>query len=328
MRVAVYSVHDFEKEHLERANKGVHELVWIHESLNAETALLSKGCNAVIISPADEADASILNILSNQRIHFITTRSAGFDHIDKIHARQLALRVGYAPEFSPNAIAEHAVMLMLALNRRLVEASQRITRHDFHIDGLTGFDMRGKTVGLVGIGLVGSVVARILNAFGCRVLAYDINPRTHKGYEVHYISLEELCAHSDIISLHVPLNETSRHMIHKDLINLMKPGIMLINTCRGAVINSQDVLEAVQSGQIGLLGMDVYEKERGVFFNDFSDKPVNDATLQAFIDHPNVLLTAHQAFLTEDALRNIADITFYNLNAWANGFRSKNELVD
>jgi D-lactate dehydrogenase len=328
MRIAVYSVHDFEKEYLELANKGVHELVWIPESLSPETARLSDGCNAAIVSAADQLDAETLKILSKQRVHFITTRSAGFDHIDLVFAKQLALKIGYVPDYSPGAIAEHAIMLMLALNRRLVDANERVTRHDFHLGGLTGFDMRGKTAGIIGVGRVGSAVARILSAFGCRILAYDPAPRTHKGYEVTYISLQELCAHSDIISLHLPLTDASRYMINKDLISIMKPGVMLINTSRGAVINSQDVLEAVQNGHIGHLGLDVYEKEKGIFLNDLSDKPVNDSVLQAFIDHPNVLITAHQAFLTADALRNIAETTFYNLNAWANGFRSKNELVE
>lgn len=328
MRIAIFSTHDFEKANLERANKNVHQLMWITEPLSAETAPLAKGCDAAIVFANDDVGAASLDALRRHNIRYITTRTAGYDHIDLAHAKRLGMKVGYVPEYSPNAIAEHAIGLMLVLNRRLIEADNRVSRYDFRIDGLTGFDMKGKTVGIIGMGNIGSIVARILSAFGCRILAYDLAMRSHRNYEVHYVSLEELCAHSDIISLHVPLTNDTRYMIDKNLIKMMKPGAMLINTSRGDVINTEDVLEAVRSGKIGLLGVDVYEREKGIFFHDLSGKPFEDQTLKNLIEHPNVLITAHQAFLTENALRNIAETTFYNLNCWANGFRSKNELVD
>lgn len=329
MRIAVFSSHDFEKEELKRANKGIHQLHWLEGQLNPGSAELAKGCEAVIVFANDDVSAATLEELAKHRVKYITTRSTGYNHIDLQKAKSLGIKVAYVPEYSPYAIAEHAVGLMLALNRHLIESNKRVSHYDFHIEGLTGFDMRGRTVGIIGTGNIGTTVAGILHGFGCKLLGHDVQQfgSLTAKYGLHYVSLEELCKESDIITLHVPLNKNTQYLINAKNIALMKDGVMLINTSRGRVINTKEALHALKINKIGYLGLDVYENENPYYFKDMSSQPMEDKTLKALIAHPNALVTAHHAFLTRQALKNIADATFYNINCWDKHFRSKNELV-
>jgi D-lactate dehydrogenase len=238
------------------------------------------------------------------------------------------MRVGRVPEYSPAAIAEHTVALMLALNRKLVRASNRVRDLNFSLDGLTGFDMAGKTVGVIGTGKIGSVVVRILNGFDCKILAFDPhqNEELKVRYNVNYTDCMRLCEQSDIVTLHLPLTKQSRYIINKACIDSMKPGAMLINTSRGGLVNTKEVIDALKTGKIGYFGMDVYEEEEGLFFEDHSDDILQDDVIARLMTFQNVIITSHQAFLTREALVKIAETTRYNLECWEKGVASENEL--
>lgn len=328
MKVAVYSIKNYERSYLKKANSDTHELIFLEEALSVNTAALSDGCSAVAIFTNDDANAEVLLQLSKYHIKHMVTRSAGHDNIDMKAAKDLMIHVANVPEYSPHAIAEYAVAMILALNRKLIKASRQAKAYNFLLDELIGFDLYGKTVGIVGLGKIGSIVAKILHGFGCKLLGYDVkhNNELASAYGLQYVSLEELCKNADIITLHAPMTESTHHMIRKETIALMKPGVMIINTGRGGLIKTEDIIEALNEVKIGYLGLDVYEKEKGLFFSDHSQNIPDDnmyASLQAF---DNVLITGHQAFLTETALTNIADTTIYNLNCFEKGEYSKNEL--
>jgi D-lactate dehydrogenase len=248
--------------------------------------------------------------------------------VDLATAHALKIRVARVPEYSPFAIAEHTIALMLALNRKIIKAHNRIRELNFSLDGLTGFDMHGKTAGVIGTGKIGKIVASILRGFQCEVLAYDIQP-DHKWAEkpgVKYVSLEELCECSHIITLHAPLTEQTKYLLNARTIMLMKPQVMIINTSRGALINTRDVISALKSGKIGFLGIDVYEEEKGLFFEDHSEDILQDDVIARLMSFPNVLITSHQAFLTDTALLNIAETTMDNLSRMISGLDTSNEL--
>jgi len=327
MKVAIFSAHGFEKEYLEKANAGRRELVYLDTRLNAQTALLAKGCEAVCLFVNDDASAKVLHLLAQNGVKYLALRSAGFNHVDLDAAKKLNLRTARVSEYSPYAIAEHAVALMLALNRKLIRANRRVTDLNFSLDGLVGFDMNGKTVGIVGTGKIGSVLAKILHGFGCRLLGYDPmqNPDV-TPYGLTYTDLDTLFRESDIISLHLPLNPKTRYIINADSISGMKRGVMIINTSRGGLVHTKNVVKALKSGQIGSLGLDVYEEEQALFFEDHSEDILQDDTIARLITFPNVLITSHQAFLTDTALRNIAETTFYNLDCFEGGIGCVNEV--
>lgn len=328
MNICNFSISDFEKEYLKKANAGRHELRWVTTRLDAQTALLAKGCKAVCLFVNDDAGAEVLQILAQNGTQYLALRSAGYNHVDLEAAKKLKMRIANVPEYSPYAVAEHAVALMLALNRKLIRANRRVADLNFLLDGLVGFDMNGKTVGLVGTGKIGSVMAKILHGFGCRLLGCDVaeDPALTTSFGLTYTSLDTLLHQSDIISLHVPLIPQTRYMVNADSIAKMKRGVMLINTSRGGLINTKEVVHALKSGQIGFLGLDVYEEEKALFFEDHSDDILQDDTIARLLTFPNVLITAHQAFLTDTALQNIAEATFENLKCFEENRACGNEL--
>lgn len=329
MRVLVYSTRDFEKAYLENANHGKHSITFTKETLSSATAVNAIGYDAVSIFSADEACFITIEKLRGFGVKYICLRSVGHDNVNLNAAEREGIKVANVPAYSPNAIAEHAVTLLLALNRKLIEANNNIKHFNFDLNYLTGFDLNGKTVGIVGTGKIGSVMAKIMHGFGCNLLGNDIeeNNQLKERYNLNYVSLESLCEQSDIISLHVPLNSETHHLIHEDLLDVMKESAYLINTARGAVVNSEDLVKALVNKKIAAYGMDVYEHEKGIFFKDLSHDIPDDDTLIKFIAMPNVLVTGHQAFLTHEALTNIAETTIYNLDCWENDKTNENELT-
>ena len=329
MKTAVFSFHKFEKHFIEEANQDRHELLFFDTRLTQHTAPFSKGCKAVSLFVSDDASAAVLDILFAIGIKYIVLRSAGFNNVDLKKANELGIKVARVPAYSPYAVAEHAVALMLALNRKLIQAHSRIAEMNFSLDGLTGFDMNGKTVGIIGTGKIGSVIAKILHGFGCNLLAYDVYPNETlvQQYRLRYTDLQTLCSDADIITLHCPLIEESKYIINSNSILWMKHGVMLINTSRGKLINTKDVIVALKTGQIGSLGMDVYEEEEGLFFEDHSEDILQDDLIARLMSFRNVLITSHQAFLTDTALKNIAETTIYNLNCFDEGIECDNEII-
>jgi D-lactate dehydrogenase len=328
MNILVYSCKDFERPYLESANSTGYKLEYTSEALCFETAYLSKGFQAVCVFAGDDVSAPVIRELYDQGVRYIAVRATGYDNVDIKTANGLGIAVANVPAYSPNAIAEHAIALMLALNRKISMADHNVHRHDFTVDQLVGFDLNGKTVGIIGTGRIGSVMAKILHGFGCRLLGYDTlkNADLEFRYNLEYVNLPELCREADIITIHTGLTTATKYMINKEMISLMKKKVMLINTGRGACVSTIDVLEALESGCIGYYGADVYEKERGVFFYDWRDKTLHDDHLLRLLSLENVLLTPHQAFATTEALTNIADTTFYNIGCWEKGLHPDNEL--
>jgi D-lactate dehydrogenase len=329
MKILFYSVKDFEIPYLNNANKGAHKIVFESSALSPSTVAKAEGFDAVCIFINDDASATVIEALQKLDVKYIAVRAAGHDNVDLEITTELGIKVANTPSYSPYAIAEHAVALMLSLNRRITTANKQVLHHDFTTTHLIGFDLHGKTVGIIGIGKIGSILIKIMNGFGCKVLGYDVQEKASltggNGFE--YVDLNTLCRQSDVISMHTSLNEGSKYIIGKKQIDLMKPGVMLINTSRGACVNTADVIAGLESGQIGYYGADVYEKEREIFFNDLTNKDFEDAQLKKLLQMPNVLITPHQAFATKEALTNIATATFDNINCWENKIPSKNELL-
>ena len=328
LKTAVYSSHRFEKSYLLNANNGKHELIILEPSLNLQTASLAEGCKAAALFVSDDASAPVLEKLNQLGVKFLVLRSAGFNNVNIKRAKELGINVARVPNYSPYAVAEHTIALMLALNRKIIRAHIRIMEQNFSLDGLVGFDMHGKTVGIIGTGKIGSVIAKILYGFGCKLLAFDKleNEELKEKYNVEYTDCMSLCKRSDIISLHAPLTEETKYIINENCIAGMKQGVMLINTSRGALVNTKDVIDALKIGHIGYFGMDVYEEEAGLFFEDHSEDILQDDTIARLMSFKNVIITSHQAFLTDTALKNIAEITIYNLDCFENGTPNKNKL--
>ena len=328
MKTVFFSAHKFENEFLVKANAQKHELKFLELSLNAETAYLATGAEAISIFVNDDASATVLEALAAIGVKYLALRSAGYNHVNLEKAKELQLRIARVPAYSPHAVAEHTVALMLALNRKLVRANSRVHELNFSLEGLTGFDMNEKTVGIIGTGKIGGVVARILNGFGCKILAADqYEDDELKGrLGVIYTDWETILKESDIITLHVPLSPVTKYIINEKSINKMKRGVMLINTSRGALVNTKDVIAGLKTGKIGYLGLDVYEEEAGLFFEDHSEDILQDDVISRLLTFKNVLITSHQAFLTDTALRNIADTTILNLDCFAKATTCPNEL--
>jgi D-lactate dehydrogenase len=328
MKAAIYSFHKFEKEYLTNSNLSKHELRLLDTRLTVQTALLAGGCKTASIFVNDDASAPVLTELKKYGVEFLALRSAGYNHVDLVEAKILGLRVARVPDYSPYAVAEHAIALMLALNRKLIRAHNRVRELNFTLDGLVGFDMHGKTIWLIGTGKIGSVVAKIMNGFGCNIIANDLieSKELKEKYGVTYTDCESLCGKADIISLHLPLTSLTKQIIRKDCVDKMKQGVMLINTSRGGLINTKDVIEGLKSGRIGYLGMDVYEEEGGLFFEDHSEDILQDDVISRLMTFNNVLITSHQAFLTNTALENIAKTTIYNIDCFEKNIVSGNEL--
>lgn len=328
MKTIIYSAHKFEKEFLVSSNAGKHELEFFEIPLKMETTHLAVAARAVSIFVNDDASEKVIEKLYAGGVKFIALRSAGYNHVALDKAKQLGIKVASVPAYSPYAVAEHAVALMMALNRKLIRANSRVHELNFSLDGLTGFDMNGKTVGIIGTGQIGGVIAKILNGFGCKILAVDQieNGELKEKYGLVYTDYETLYKEADIISLHVPLTPATRYVINQDTINKMKRGVMLINTSRGALVNTKAVIAGLKTGQIGYLGLDVYEEEGGLFFEDHSEDILQDDVISRLLSFNNVLITSHQAFLTNTALQNIADTTIYNLDCFEKQIEFKNQI--
>ena len=328
MKTAFFSSHQFELNSIQDANNNKHELVFIEQSLSEKTIELAKNCKAICIFVNDTVDAVILKKLQEYNIKFIALRSAGFNHVDTIKAKKLDFKMARVPEYSPHSVAEHAVMLMLALNRKIIHANHRINELNFSLNGLVGFDMNSKTVGVIGTGKIGEHIVQILHGFGCKILAFDNveNENLKNRYSVSYVDLKTLLSKADIISLHIPLSKKSNHIINKNAIKLMKKGVMLINTSRGALVDTDAIIEGIKSEKIGFFGMDVYENESGLFFEDHSQTILQDDVFARLMSFQNVLITSHQAFLTETSLKNIAETTIQNLDCFEQNKLSGNEI--
>ena len=329
MICTVFSAHRFERASLEAANAGRHELRFVHAELMPDTVALAAGAPCIALFSSDDASAPVLERLAEGGVRYIALRSAGYNHVDLEAATRLGIHVANVPEYSPYSVAEHTVLLMLALNRKLVRAHSRVRELNFTLDGLVGFDMHGKTVGIVGIGRIGSAVVRIMHGFGCRLLGFDLVQSddlvTATGIE--YVDLDKLCKESDVIAILMPLSAETKHLINDRMIALMKAGVMIVNTSRGGLIDTSAVIRGLKSGHIGFLGIDVYEREQGLFFHDRSDAILQDDVLARLMTFPNVLITAHQGFLTEEALSNIASTTIDNITKWEDGMRPEHELT-
>jgi D-lactate dehydrogenase len=318
MKVVAYSVQIFEKSLLADANRKKHDITLISNPLGAETVEYAAGKDAVIVSANDDLSASIINKLAGMGIRYITTRSVGTDHIDIGLAAERGIKVANVPDYSPQAIAEHAVTLALALNRHLINANRQSHLFDFRLDGLTGFNIFGKTIGLVGLGNIGQAAAAIFNGFGCHVVGYDII--VHDDLEkIQQVPFDELLRRSDVISFHLPLTAGTRYMINSKTIGLMKNGVMLINTAMGELFDTKEVLAGLENGKIGYLGLDVYEHEKNLFYADHEHDQHKDPLLEKLLSYENVLITPHQAFLTTEALNQIAIKTIENLDLWQQG---------
>lgn len=329
MRVAVFSTKRFDREFLSRANEGHgHELVFLEAGLTEETAGLAEGFPAVCPFVNDVMSAAVLERLAAGGTRLLALRSAGFNHVDLAAAERHGMTVARVPAYSPHAVAEHAVALLLTLNRKTHRAVSRVREHNFSLDGLMGFDLVGKTVGVVGTGQIGEAFARIMLGFGCRVLASD--PERNNALEragVRYVEVDELFRESEVVSLHCPLTPQTRHLIDADALESMKPGVVIVNTSRGAVVDTRAVIAGLKRGKIGGLALDVYEEEGDVFFRDLSDAVLHDEVLARLLTFPNVIVTAHQAFFTREAVTAIAETTVANLTGFEKGAVPEANLV-
>jgi D-lactate dehydrogenase len=325
MRVAVFSTKRYDREFLERANaRHGHDLTFFEPRLSLETAPLAKGFDAVCAFVNDVLSAEVLGRIHEAGVKLVALRAAGYNNVDLGAAKRLGIAVVRVPAYSPHAVAEHTVGLMLSLNRRIHHAYNRVREGNFALDGLLGFDFVGRTAGVVGTGKIGRVVAQILAGFGCRVLAYDPYPSSE--CVAQYVELDELLSRSDIVSLHMPLSPATHHLINESTLAKMKAGVMLVNTSRGGLLDTPAVIEGLKSGRIGYLGLDVYEEEADLFFENLSGQVLQDDVFARLLTFPNVLITGHQAFFTSDALAQIAETTLASISAFARGEELSNAV--
>ncbi|MBI3233346.1 MAG: 2-hydroxyacid dehydrogenase [Bacteroidetes bacterium] len=328
MKTFVYSIHGFDKPFIEKEAKGKQELFYTEQHLNSETAHLAKGCEAVALFTSDNASCEVLEKLYANGVRFIALRSVGHEHVDIPKANELGMKVANVPTYSPYAIAEYAVAMILILNRKFLKGQELNRKNNFLLDTLVGFDLYGKTIGIVGTGKIGTAFAKILYGFGCKLIGYDIKENGQLIHDTHiqYVPLNELCEKSDIVSINCPLTIETKYMFNKSIFSKMKKGSILINTARGGIVNTIDLLEALDNGTIAAAGLDVYEYEKPIFFCDHEGNTINDELFQNLRSRSNVLLTGHQAFLTAEALEGIASTTIANLNEWEKLGSCSNEL--
>jgi D-lactate dehydrogenase len=321
VRVAVFSARPYDRAHLERANRQAgHALVYFDPHLDAATSQLARGFEVVSAFVNDRLDAGVLGALAEGGTRLVALRSAGFNHVDLAAAAALGVRVVRVPAYSPYAVAEHTIALILALNRQIPRAVARVRDGNFALDGLVGFDLHGKTAGVVGTGTIGRVVVQLLAGFGCRVLAYDPYPSPDvAALGATYTTLETLLAESRVVTLHCPLTPDTHHLMNADAFALLRTGSMLINTSRGGLLDTRAAIAALKSGHLGALGIDVYEEEADLFFEDLSGTVLHDDVFARLLTFPNVIVTAHQAFLTTEALTAIAETTLASITAFAAG---------
>jgi D-lactate dehydrogenase len=328
MKVLVYSARPYDQKALHEYAQTNHELIFTDKKLGMDAAALAAGFDAIALFTSDDASEQVLQKLSELGVRFITLRSAGYDHVNLKAAAQLGIQVANVPAYSPYSVAEHAVAMLMASNRKMVKAQKLIEAQDFRLDELTGFDVHGKTVGVIGTGNIGLAFAKIMIGFGARVIAVDpVESREAIDAGVTYVSFDELLTTSDIISIHCPLNASTRYMFSAPQFLKMKPTVTLINTSRGALINTHDLIAALTERRLGAVCLDVYEKEKGLFFNDWRNETIIDSDFKKLRSFPNVLITGHQGFLTHEALQGIAKTTFENLDHWRQQRRSPNQLT-
>ncbi|MEQ1525943.1 MAG: 2-hydroxyacid dehydrogenase [Gallionella sp.] len=329
MKIAVCSTQSYDRKFLLEANREfVHELVFFDAHLNEETWRMVAGFPAVCVFVNDTLDAAVLTSLAEQGTRLIALRCAGFNNVDVQSATDLGLKVVRVPAYSPHSVAEHSVALMMALNRKIPRAYNRVRDGNFALEGLLGFELRGKTVGIIGTGRIGAAVAGILHGFGCRLIAYDPQPNSEcLSLGVEYVSLPQLYAASDIITLHSPLNKQSLHLINAVAVAQMKTGVMIINTSRGGVIDTPAVVAGLKSCKIGYLGLDVYEQEGDLFFQDLSGQVIQDDMFERLLTFPNVLITGHQGFFTQEALSSIAQTTLQNISLFEKTGQCQNQVT-
>jgi D-lactate dehydrogenase len=325
VKVAVFSAKDYDRESIDAANAKLpvgerHEFHYLEPRLDRETAALGAGFRGACIFVNDEASREALTTLAHGGTTLLALRAAGFNNVDLRAAREVGITVVHVPAYSPNAVAEHAVCLMLALDRKVHRAYARVREGNFSLEGLLGFDMNGKTVGIVGTGRIGMVAARILAGFGCHLLAFDPFP-SHECERLGatYVELDALFQDSDIITLHCPLMPQTYHMIDSRALGLMKPGVMLVNTSRGALVDAGAVIDALKTGRLGYLGLDVYEEEAGLFHQDLSSSVIQDDVFARLTTFPNVVITGHQGYFTREALAGIAETTLANITSCERG---------
>ena len=327
MKIAFFSTKSYDREFFDKY-VSTHEIIYFEAPLNEQTANLAAGCNAVCVFVNDKLNAGIIAELKKMGVQLIALRCAGFNNVDLAAAKDNIIKVVRVPAYSPHAVAEHAVALILTLNRKTHKAYNRVREGNFSLERLTGFDLYGKTVGVIGTGKIGETFCDIMLGFGCRVLAFDLvenKQLASKG--VDYLPIVDVFEQADIISLHCPLNEQTKHIINGQTIHMMKEGMMLINTSRGALVDTKTVIQALKTGRIGYLGLDVYEQEEKLFFNDLSENIIQDDVIMRLLSFPNVLITSHQGFFTEEALTQIAQTTLGNIDAFETGGVLKNVVV-
>lgn len=321
MKTAVFSTRRYDKSLLTQANgEAGHELVFLQDRLTRDTAALAAGCAAVCVFVNDNVDAEVLALLAAQGTRLVATRSTGYNHVDAAAAAHLGIEVVRVTDYSPHSVAEFAVGLLLAVNRKIARASVRTRDGNFELDGLMGFDLHGRTVGVVGTGKIGTIFARIMRGFGCTVLGHDPQPNpVFNAIGGRYVAVQELMAQSDVVSLHCPLTEHTRHIVNAQTLAGAKRGAILVNTSRGALVDTEAAIEALKTAQLGGLAIDVYEQEASLLFQDLSSTIITDDVIQRLVSFPNVIVTGHQAFFTQEAIGQIMRTTIASISAFERG---------
>ncbi len=328
MKVLIYSVKAFEIPYLKAASPASLQLEFISERLTSETAIKAVGYRAISVFSADDVSSTVIQKLRDFGVKYISLRSAGYDNVNLKAARYYSIKVANTPKYAPNSIAEHAIALLLGINRHLVLANEQLSNNIFLLDGLIGSNLQNKTIGILGTGRIGSVITKIIHGFDCTILANDLdeNENLVDMFRVTYVSKETICDQADIIIISLPLTSQTHYLIDESFLEKVKKNVLIVNIARGAIVKTKAMLKALNANKVRGYATDVYEKESGVFFYDHSSKNIQDDNLKALINHPKVLLTPHQAFATKEALSNIAETTIYNLNCWNEDSISTNEL--
>lgn len=329
MKIAVFSTKPYDQEYFEKySSNNDYSFSFFETALNKTTANLSEGFDVICAFVNDKVDKDTIEVLANNGIRLIAMRCAGFNNVDIQSAKDHQIKVVRVPAYSPEAVAEHSVALIMTLNRKTHKAYNRVREGNFSLKNLIGFNLHGKVIGVIGTGQIGIAFCKIMKGFGCRLLAYDIaEAEALIEMGVEYLPLEEVLQQADIISLHCPLNQSTKHMINKASLKQMKAGVMIINTSRGALINTSDAIEGLTQKKIGYLGIDVYEQEENLFFEDLSESIIQDDDILRLNSFPNVLITSHQAYFTKEAMDQITVITLNNIRAFEKEEPLENEVV-
>lgn len=329
MKIAVFSTKSYDQEYFENyAIDSHYTFSFFETALNKDTASLTNGFDAVCIFVNDSVDKNTIEILAKNGVRLIALRCAGFNNVDIEASKSNNIKVVRVPAYSPEAVAEHAVALILTLNRKTHKAYNRVREGNFSLKNLIGFNLYGKTIGVIGTGQIGATFCRIIKGFGCKIIAFDVSKSDDLIQQgVEYLALDEVFQQSDILSLHCPLNSSTKHIVNEKSIALMKDGVMIINTSRGALINTANVVTGLTSKKIGYLGIDVYEQEEKLFFEDLSESIIEDDLILKLISFPNVLITSHQAYFTKEAMDEITTTTLKNIEAFDKNLELKNEVV-